>query len=187
VRLFILVFSIMLCLMVLQAFGVDMMSVYAVVVPVTVTIVIFFLGVLAFRQPAILSPAEESSSPQKYEKSALTSDRAKDIRQRLEERMDSRKPYLDAELTLPRLAESLEIPSYQLSQVINESMGTSFFELVNRYRVNEAMRLLKDPQRSAYTVLAIAEEAGFNSKTAFNSAFKKVTGRTPSEFRDTGA
>ena len=100
--------------------------------------------------------------------------------------MQKERPYLESELTLPKLADLLQVPPHHLSQVINESLGQNFFDFVNAHRVEEAQRLLRDPERSAYTVLAIAEEAGFNSKTAFNTAFKKVTGKTPTEFRQQG-
>ena len=64
-----------------------------------------------------------------------------------------------------------------------ESLGANFFDFINGYRVEEAKRLFKDPSKSAYTILAIAEDAGFNSKSAFNAVFKRVAGQTPSEFR----
>jgi AraC-like DNA-binding protein len=187
VRLFVFVFAIMLGLMILQVFGIDMLEVYALLIPLIVTIVIFLLGVLAFRQRSILSPSEEALTAQKYEKSSITPERASAIRDRLEEVLRSQKPFLDPDLTLPRLADMVQVPGHQLSQVINETMGTTFFELVNRFRIEEAKRFLKDPKTASYTILAIAEESGFNSKTAFNNAFKKMTGMTPSEFRDSQA
>ena len=97
--------------------------------------------------------------------------------------MESEKPHLDSDLTLPKLADHLQIPPHHLSQIINESLKQNFFDFVNGYRVEEAKQLLLDPEKSSFTVLAIAEEAGFNSKTVFNTAFKKGTGKTPSAFR----
>ncbi|HEX5653602.1 MAG TPA: helix-turn-helix domain-containing protein [Chitinophagaceae bacterium] len=92
--------------------------------------------------------------------------------------------YLEPELTLQHLANKLNIPPYQVSQAINEGLKKTFYELVNNYRVNEAKRLLLDHKNANYTVLAIGFEAGFNSKTTFNTVFKKFTGQTPTEFRD---
>jgi AraC-like DNA-binding protein len=103
--------------------------------------------------------------------------------QKLQAKMAQDKPYLETELTLPRLSECLSMPQHDLSRVINESLNQNFFDFVNGYRVEEAKRLLVDPAKSAHTILDIALEAGFNSKTTFNGAFKKITGKTPSEFR----
>jgi AraC-like DNA-binding protein len=69
--------------------------------------------------------------------------------------------------------------------VINEKLNVSFFELIASYRVEEAKRILSGDNRNKITVEEISEIVGYNSKTAFNNAFKKMTGKTPSEFRKT--
>ncbi len=97
--------------------------------------------------------------------------------------MEREKLYQETELTLQDIAERIGIPSYQVSQVINSHMGKNFYELVNGYRVEEAKRLLRHPDNSNYTILSIGFEAGFNSKTTFNTVFKKFTGKTPTEYR----
>ena len=98
--------------------------------------------------------------------------------------MEKEKLYTETELTLKQLAEKLQCPTYQVSQVINEGLGKNFYDLVNSYRVEEAKRLLLDPKNENYTILSVAFEAGFNSKTTFNTVFKKFTGATPTEYRE---
>jgi len=97
--------------------------------------------------------------------------------------MEQEKLYQETELTLQQLANKLQLPTYQVSQAINEGMGKNFYDLVNSYRVEEAKRLLLDPKSINYTILSVGFEAGFNSKTTFNTVFKKFTGLTPTDFR----
>jgi AraC-like DNA-binding protein len=99
------------------------------------------------------------------------------------ELMEKEKYYQEPELTLQNLADKLKVPSYQVSQAINEGLKKSFYDLVNGYRIEEAKRLLLDPVNRNYTILSVGFEAGFNSKTTFNTVFKKFTGLTPTEFR----
>lgn len=97
--------------------------------------------------------------------------------------MRSEKPYLDPELKLVGLSDRLNIPSNHLSQVINEQLNLSFFDFINKYRVDEAKDILKD-RSSNDTLLKIAFDVGFNNKVSFNNYFKKLTGITPSQFRN---
>ena len=98
--------------------------------------------------------------------------------------MEEEKLYQEPELTLQTIADKLQFPTYQVSQAINDGMNKSFYELVNGYRVNEAKLLLLHPKNRNYTILSVGFEAGFNSKTTFNTVFKKFTGLTPTEFRE---
>ncbi len=97
--------------------------------------------------------------------------------------MEVDKPFLDHSLTLPRLAEKLSISIHDLSQIINERLKQNFFEFVNSHRVGEAKKILSDPEYENLTIAAIGFETGFNSTSAFNAAFKKHTGMTPSQYR----
>jgi YesN/AraC family two-component response regulator len=97
--------------------------------------------------------------------------------------MEKEKLYQEAQLTLQNLADKLQVQPYQVSQAINNGMNKNFYDLVNGYRVEEAKRLLSDPKCSNFTILSIGFDAGFNSKTTFNTVFKKFTGLTPTEFR----
>jgi AraC-like DNA-binding protein len=86
---------------------------------------------------------------------------------------------------LQKLAERLGISPHHLSQVINERLNQNFFDFVNQYRVGEAKRQLLDAKKKHYSIMAIAGDVGFNSKSAFNAAFKKHANVTPSEWRRT--
>jgi AraC-like DNA-binding protein len=97
--------------------------------------------------------------------------------------MDTQKPYLDPDLTIEGLSGQLDVPVKVLSQVINESLGQNFFDFVNTYRVEEAKRLLNNPRDPKVTVLEVMYQAGFNSKSSFNTAFKKIALTTPSAYK----
>jgi len=97
--------------------------------------------------------------------------------------MEHTKPYLDNELSLPKLADLFHSNTHQLSFLINKGFNENFNDFVNRYRVEESKKLLKNSNLNHLNMVGIALEAGFNSKTAFNSAFKKFTGYTPTAFR----
>ena len=94
------------------------------------------------------------------------------------------RPYLEADLTLPQLATKLQIPSHLLSRVINEKFGLNFFDFINQYRVDEVKSKLDNPEFENLSLLGIAFECGFNSKSAFNRVFKRLTGLTPSEYKN---
>jgi AraC-like DNA-binding protein len=97
--------------------------------------------------------------------------------------MQSNKPYLEPELTLEQLASKLLLKPRVLSQAINEILGQNFYDFINRYRIEEASRLLTNPKDQKITILEVLYEVGFNSKSSFNTLFKKYTGLTPTEFR----
>jgi AraC-like DNA-binding protein len=97
--------------------------------------------------------------------------------------MGTRRPWLDPDLTLEQLALQLKLRPKLLSQAINEGLGQNFFEFINRYRIEEARRLLTNPADKKITVLEVLYQVGFNSKSSFNTVFKKQTGLTPSEFK----
>ncbi len=119
----------------------------------------------------------------KYAKSGLTSEQMLDYKRRLEQIMQSRQAFLMPDLTLPKLAETVNCSVNHLSQVINSGFGMSFFDYLNQYRIEHARRLLAriDGQRNA--ILNIAFTVGFNSNSAFYAAFKKTVGQTPAQYR----
>jgi AraC-like DNA-binding protein len=96
--------------------------------------------------------------------------------------MEHDKLFLDNELGLPGIAEKLGISIHDTSYLINEVTGSNFYNFVNKYRVEEAKNLLASASLEKLNILGIAFAAGFNSKTAFNTAFKKWTGVSPSEY-----
>lgn len=93
------------------------------------------------------------------------------------------KPYLDSELNLVKLAQMQGMGIRELSYLINQGFGENFNQYINKYRIEESKRLLSDPNFAHLNMVGIAYQSGFNSKTIFNTTFKKITGETPSEFR----
>lgn len=151
-------------------------------VPLGIGIMIYGLGYIHLKNPVAPGETNDTATP-KYEKSTLLPERSDRYLKKLLQIMETEKPYLDGELTLQKMAERLSIPPHHLSQTINEQLDQTFSDFVNVYRVEEVKRRLHDPAKKHYSILAIAEDAGFNTKSSFNSVFKKHTGITPSEFR----
>jgi len=120
----------------------------------------------------------------RYSNSSLRPEDAKKYAQWLLDYMETEKPYLQRDLTIQMLAQSLNIPKHHLTQTINEQLHKNFYTLVNEYRVNEVKQRIIDPQYAHFTLLAIAHDAGFNSKSTFNNIFKKTIGLTPSAYRN---
>lgn len=118
----------------------------------------------------------------RYAHSKLSEAEAKAIDQRLIKHMEVAKSYLDNQLSLRQLADCLEVNTNYLSQVINEQHGKNFFEFINEYRVDALKEKLEKPENRQFTILSLAFESGFNSKTTFNTAFKRITGFTPSQY-----
>jgi AraC-like DNA-binding protein len=134
------------------------------------------------RYPMIFSLMKKELLSRKYERSFLKGLDTGKIRSRLKGLMEDEKLYRDSELSLRSLSAIMLLSPHQLSQFLNEQMGLNFNNFVNRYRVEEALELLvSSPEQ---TVLAIGLYVGFNSKSSFNTVFKKFTGCTPSEYRD---
>lgn len=97
--------------------------------------------------------------------------------------MRSQKPYLQPDITLDMLAETLAMPAKDLSMIINRHFHNNFYEFINSYRIEEAKGLLADVKNKAKTITDIYLEVGFNSKSVFNTFFKKLVGMTPTEYR----
>lgn len=118
----------------------------------------------------------------KYKKSHLSPQHANRLEHDLQTFMAVQKPYINAKLTLSDVAESLDVSTNLLSQLLNEYIGKNFYDYVNTYRLQYFLTLSKDPKYQHFTLLSLAYEAGFNSKTTFNAFFKKSLGTTPSEY-----
>lgn len=125
----------------------------------------------------------EKNEVMKYAKSALNEESSLELQSRLTTYMKEHKPFLDPQLRIKSLSDKLEVPSHQISQVINERFNQNFYEFVNSHRVEEAKVLLTDPGHENFTLSSIGYEAGFNSKSAFFNAFKKNTNQTPAQFK----
>lgn len=151
------------------------------------------VGVFTNQQVLELSPAIESkelaepsvATPKvsKYDKSALSDIQLKSIHSRLLQLMKQKKLFLTPELTLSMVAEELEIHPNTLSQVINTAEQKNFFDYVNTLRIKEFKARVTNPDNQKYTLLSLAYECGFNSKTSFNRNFKNLMGKSPSEYQ----
>ena len=119
----------------------------------------------------------------KYQKSSLTETGKLRILDSLILELETKQYFLDNLASLSELAKKIGESPHHVSQVINEKLNESFFELLASYRVEEAKRILSADKKNKITVEEVSEMVGYNSKTAFNNAFKKLTGKTPSEFR----
>lgn len=126
------------------------------------------------------------SSRRRYSGSSLAPERGREVAARLRALMEQERPFLDSELSLDDLAGRLEVPKTHLSQVLNETIGRGFADLVASYRVRESEALLRDPDLSHLTIEAVARRSGFRSRSAFYEAFRKVNGMTPADYRKRG-
>jgi len=161
---------------------------------VTLVIVIIFtcyLGYYGINQTKVLLPdfliREESAKNIRKGKSnqlsGFNDDEIKLLQSRLEEILLNEKPYLDEGLTLGMLAQMLPTTDKKLSTLLNQYMNTTFYDLINKYRVEAVKKKLDSGENDNLTLLGIAYESGFKSKTSFNRIFKKETGLSPSEYK----
>lgn len=154
-----------------------------------IVIFVFFIGYFGIKHYDIFSgsptqnqPIIEPQSPAEYKNSGLKPLEATQYLEQLLAIMDSKKLHLEPKLTLQKLADELGVSANIISQVINQHQGVNFFDFINTYRVNEAKIRLKEPKYKNYSIIAIAYDSGFSSKSTFNQAFKKITGKTPSQY-----
>lgn len=127
----------------------------------------------------------QADLPSKYVKSSLSPEGAQALANELKIFMQEKEPFLENELNLPQLAALFEVSPNHLSQVINEQFEVNFFDFINQHRIEAAKQRLLDVDAKRYTILGLALDSGFNSKSAFYAAFKKYTGVTPLQFRNT--
>ncbi|MBU0473006.1 MAG: helix-turn-helix domain-containing protein [Bacteroidetes bacterium] len=127
--------------------------------------------------------AKENFTNEKYEKSGLSKENADKYYQKLIQLMEEEKVYKQNKLTLGDLADMISISSHNLSEVINTKTGMNFFDFINKYRIEEVKREIVKTENCNLTLLAIALDSGFNSKTSFNTLFKKYENVTPTQFK----
>jgi len=144
------------------------------------TIPVYLTSFRVIRQSGFFKQANITEQL-KYKSSTLTEEQQQLTMEKLKSVMETEKPFLQSDFSLPQLADRLKLSVHIVSQVINDGLGKSFFEMTAEYRVATAKQLLKDQPN--IKIEEIAEQVGYNSKSSFNTAFKKITGKTPSEFR----
>ncbi len=123
------------------------------------------------------------SNGKRYSKSGLSIKDAEELGKKLDLLMQESKPYLNSKVSLAHLAESLGTSTNHLSQVINEQKESNFADYMNAYRIDTFKAMLNSEAYGHYSILGIALECGFNSKSSFNNVFKKHTGLTPSQYQ----
>ncbi len=154
---------------------------------------VYVFSIFAVKQPVIdLSPerssevekAPEISRDKKYIKSGLQERESVEYLEKLTKHMEEQKPYLDGDLTIGDISEELDIPRHHITQTINTNLNQNFYGWVNSFRINEVIDRMKDPKHQDFSLMRLALDAGFNTKSSFNRIFKEQTGLTPSEYRE---
>jgi len=139
-------------------------------------------------QPTLKEMMEEEMTTSKTKAGGASNEieiRFKEMEDKLKYYMENNEPFLDSTLSIYDLAREIETSAKELSVFINHYLNKHFFDFINEYRIEKAKQLLKDPNKADYTILEILYDVGFNSKSSFNTAFKKHTGSTPTQFRKT--
>lgn len=156
-----------------------------------ITIFSFAFSFYAIQQPVIygqevrvIDDENNGRETEKYVRSGLRDKQAEEYLEKLISVMETDKPYLNRNLSILDLSQLTGISRHYITQVLNEKHGKNFFTFINEYRVKDVISRFNDPKNNHFTILAIAFDAGFNSKTTFNSIFKSFTGVTPSEYRE---
>lgn len=143
--------------------------------------ILFLFFILSRRHPETVSGLRQEFRKIRYGQSKIDSLNVEEIIHRLEFLMKEEKAFSDEDISLPSLSEELGVSVHQLSQILNEKLGKSFYQYINEYRIEEAKKMILDePDR---TVLSVAYAVGFNSKSAFTKAFRIFTGITAQEYR----
>jgi AraC-like DNA-binding protein len=155
--------------------------------PFIYTLAIFFLAFFSIRQKTVFAFGDIELPTSDHSRTTLknprlTPQQIENLTAKLTFLMESEKLFLDNDLRLSIMAEKLGLGVHQTSFLINETSGNNFYNFVNGYRVEEAKRLLSSSTIEELNILGIAFASGFNSKTTFNTTFKKVVGVSPSEY-----
>lgn len=181
------------------------------IIALAIAVLVYAIGYVALRQPEVfniatgefptvarpdpdslpptkdirasVTPPPELESAPRYERSGLGEGEAVALKKELLQTMEERHPYRNSDLTLPDLAGQLGTTPHKLSEVLNAQLNQNFYDFVNGFRVREVQLRLADEKSQALTLLSLALDAGFASKSTFNSVFKKHTGQTPSGYR----
>lgn len=154
---------------------------YSIIASIGFLILQSFINYQVFKDSSFLTPIPIGT---KYQKSTLTQEQKYTILNKLNDLIKERKFFLDSNISLAKLAEETQTTTHHLSQVLNENKGSSFQELVGKLRIGEAKKILKDPALQGNKIENIAVMVGYNSKSAFNTAFKKFTNLTPTQYRE---
>lgn len=126
---------------------------------------------------------EATSQLEENRRKLITDEKLNELKAYLIQIMEEQKPFLDCELSVIKLASQVKITPHLLSYIINAGFNENFYQFINKYRINEAKKMIINPEMNHLNLLGIGYEVGFNSKTVFNTTFKKITNLTPTEFK----
>jgi AraC-like DNA-binding protein len=156
---------------------------------------IFFIGYHFIKQKEIYPFSEiqkqeiieiiDESDSLENKKKLIDDQKLQELKTDLSQLMATKKPFLDSEISLVKLSSEMQITPHILSYIINKGFEENFYQFINRFRIEEAKKLLLDPDKNYLSLLGIGFEVGFNSKSVFNTTFKKISNQTPSEFKKT--
>lgn len=143
---------------------------------------VLYVAYVAYANPKVLMGFHLESSFLKYKNSGLTNSYSLELKNQLVKLLDEDKIYRENDINLDSLAQRLGTTRHSASQIINEHFGQNFFELINSYRINEAMEILKADTDREKNIIDVAYEVGFNNKVTFNKSFKRINEVTPSQY-----
>ncbi len=147
-------------------------------------IIWFLIAALSFVSAYyILFRSEQLGHLSRKKENRLTAPTLEQLKQKLEGLMTQERPYLNAELSLATLAKQLGVKEKELSELLQKGFDSSFYAFINQYRLRAVQQMLKDPENDRYTNFALAQQAGFSSKSTFFHLFKKHVGMTPGAFK----
>lgn len=152
---------------------------------VSLVMFVWYFAIIGIRETATFSSIlkVESFAKSRYERSGLKKDEAELWSGKLVSYLSNHKPYLNGKLSMSELSKAIGISENHLSQIMNQELKASFFDLINQYRIEEFKRQVVEKENDYLTIFAIAQKCGFNSKSTFTSAFKRATGQTPSQYK----
>jgi AraC-like DNA-binding protein len=148
----------------------------------TMLLLVYILGYYGLMQKDIYSRIIPEEVPEKHKKSVLSASARKNLKKKILDYFENENPYLNPELNMDMLSAHLGIPKHRITEVLNTEIGKNFFQFVNSYRI-EAVKAKLSEKSNPYSIEAIGYECGFNSKSSFFTVFKKLTGQTPYQYK----
>lgn len=151
---------------------------------VAIATMVLYIGYNSYSRPDMFARDQKvlKRKKRKYKKSSLTPSFSQELKEKLVYLLETEKVYRKNNINLDFLAEKLDTTRHNTSQVINENFNVSFFELINTYRIEEALEILKSDTKKSMNIIEVAYEVGFNNKVSFNKSFKKHLSQTPSQY-----
>jgi AraC-like DNA-binding protein len=149
-----------------------------------VALLIYTMSYFTLKKPEVFSGLIEKSKGGKYQKSSLSPGMLEDYKQKIDKLMEEEKLFLDNEISLPLLADKMAIPVHHLSQIINQVYHQNFYEFISHYRIETAKEMMQSPEFEKLKIIEICFNVGFNTISAFNTSFRRITGLTPSQYKN---